>query len=259
MKLIDCSASIGWGGINREIVNHENYFVYEKVDEPADAAELLAEMDFCGIDKAAVYQQAAMDVSPAYGNARLQAEVKGQDRLYTIAAWLPPLTDEEFGLSALEKELRTGIAGIRLSPQINRFMLDRITCGDLLDFATERKLPVYLSPAYGWEYIFAALKEFPALTVILTNYGLWGSDRYFWPLLHAYKRVYVDMSDMQELRGPESFVNRFGSERLLFGTNYPMDNMGGPVATLIGANLAEEDRENVAHANFERLYAEVRR
>ena len=55
MKLIDCSASIGWGGINREIVNHENYFVYEKVDEPADAAELLAEMDFCGIDKAAVY------------------------------------------------------------------------------------------------------------------------------------------------------------------------------------------------------------
>ena len=67
------------------------------------------------------------------------------------------------------------------------------------------------------------------------------------------------MSDMQELRGPESFVNRFGSERLLFGTNYPMDNMGGPVATLIGANLAEEDRENVAHANFERLYAEVRR
>ena len=112
MKLIDCSASIGWGGINREIVNHENYFVYEKVDEPADAAELLAEMDFCGIDKAAVYQQAAMDVSPAYGNARLQAEVKGQDRLYTIAAWLPPLTDEEFGLSALEKELRLSLIHI---------------------------------------------------------------------------------------------------------------------------------------------------
>ena len=45
MKIIDCSACIGYSSINRLIINHENYPVYEKVKQPKDAAELLAEMD----------------------------------------------------------------------------------------------------------------------------------------------------------------------------------------------------------------------
>lgn len=62
---------------------------------------------------------------------------------------------------------------------------------------------------------------------------------------------------MQEIRGIEAFVNKFGSERLLFGTNYPMDNMGGPIASLFGAKISEDDRENIAHRNIERLWSEV--
>lgn len=48
MKWIDCSACIGLDSINREIVNHENYYVYEKVRQAEHAADLLEEMDFAG-------------------------------------------------------------------------------------------------------------------------------------------------------------------------------------------------------------------
>ena len=73
-------------------------------------------------------------------------------------------------------------------------------------------MPLYLSPKDGWEYIFDVLKEFPALTAIITNYGLWGSDRYFFPLVKAYKNVYIDTSDYQVLSGLKTFVSKFASK-----------------------------------------------
>ena len=143
-------------------------------------------------------------------------------------------------------------------PVQNRYFLDEVTCGDLLSYLSETGLPLYLTPYAGWEHIFAVLKEFPKLTVIVYNYGLWGSDRYFLPLVRRYERVYIDTSDYQVIDGLRNFVRRVGSERLLFGTNYPMDNMGGPIATLLSAHISDGERENIAHRNIERLLAEVR-
>ena len=45
---------------------------------------------------------------------------------------------------------------------------------------------------------------------------------------------------------------------MLFGTNYPMDNMGGPIATLLGANIPFKDKENIASKNIERLFSNLR-
>lgn len=260
MKWIDCSACIGLGGINRQIVNHENYIVTEKVREPATAEELLAEMDFCGVDEAVVWHQSMMDVSAEYGNNILLGDEKNYSgRLRATICVEPSVSDPEFEIEKIaEKAKHFRLAGVRVFPWHDRFFLDRVTCGDLLDFLTESRLPLYLTPMDNWEHIFAVLKEFPELTVIVTNYGLWGSDRFFYPLVRAYPRVCVDTSDFQEIRGIEAFVRKFGSERLLFGTNYPMDNMGGPMATLLGAKIGTEDRENIAHRNIERLLAEVK-
>lgn len=261
MKFIDCSAAIGYGGINRQIINHENYIVKEKVNEPKNAEELLAEMDFNGIDQAVVYHSSMIDVSPAYGNATIVKECsKASARLIPTLAFLPSVYNPEFTAEKIAEKMRAcGAAALRAYPVENRFMLDAVTCGDVLEFMIENNIPLYLSPAYGWEYIFAVMKEFPALRIIITNYGLWGSDGFFYPLVNAYKNVYVDTSDFQEIRGIEAFVNKFGSERMLFGTNYPMDNMGGPLSTLIGAKISQNDKENIAHRNMERLISEVKR
>lgn len=77
-----------------------------------------------------------------------------------------------------------------------------------------------------------------------------------YPLAKAYENLYFDTSDFQETSGIEAFVNRFGSDKLLFGTNFPMDNMGGPMATLLGANIPLEDKEKIAYGNIERLLGE---
>ena len=261
MKFIDCSAAIGYGGINRQIINHENYIVKEKVNEPKNAEELLAEMDFNGIDGAAVYHSSMIDVSPAYGNATILKEcAKAPGRLIPTLAFLPSVYNPDFTVEKISEKMReSGAFALRAYPVEDRFMLDAITCGDVLEYMIANRIPLYLSPAYGWETIFSVMKEFPALTVIITNYGLWGSDGFFYPLVNAYKNVYIDTSDFQETRGIEAFVRKFGSERMLFGTNYPMDNMGGPLAALVGAKIPQKDKENIAHKNIERLMSEVKR
>lgn len=260
LKLIDCSACIGLGGINRQIVNHEDYIVTERVREPANAAELLEEMDFCGIDEAVVYHQSMVDVSPQYGNSVLLSDKRNYTgRLRATITVAPSVSDVEFEIGKIVQTAKEfNLAGVRAFPQLNRYRLDRVTCGDLLDYLSGSGLPLYLSPMDNWDYIFETLKEFPDLTVILTNYGLWGSDRYFYPLVRAYKNVYVDTSDFQEIRGIEAFVNKFGGGRMLFGTNFPMDNMGGPATTLFCAKISDDAREDIAHRNIERLLAEVK-
>ena len=129
--------------------------------------------------------------------------------------------------------------------------------GDLLDVLVEKKIPLYLSPQDGWESIFNVLKEFPNLTVIITNYGLWGSDRFFFPLIRNYKNVYIDTSDYQVINGFDRFYEQFGDDKLLYGSNFPMDTFGGPMTALLSSTLKDDSIEKIAHCNIERLMSEV--
>ncbi|MBS1313950.1 MAG: hypothetical protein HP048_01200 [Clostridia bacterium] len=104
MKLIDMSAAIGYGTVNKSIVNHENYPVYEKVKQARNSAELLAEMDFCGIDEAVTWHQAMYDVSVNYGN-RLYLSDPGNHtgRLKGTIGLLPAISDADFEISKLDR------------------------------------------------------------------------------------------------------------------------------------------------------------
>ena len=259
MKFIDCSASIGLHSVNHEIVNHENYYVFEKVCQASCAEELLSEMDFCGIDEAFVYHQSMYDNDPSYGNRLIMEEVKKSKRLHATWAILPPITEEEYKPEILIPKMKdAGVKALRTYPQHNRYFLDRVTMGELLDVLCEKNIPLFLSPQEDWKFIFDVLKEFPSLTVILTNYGLWGSDRFFYPLIREYKNVYIDTSDYQVINGFRAFCDKFGDERLLFGTNYPKDAMGGPIGALIGSSLPIESIEKIASGNITRLMSEVK-
>lgn len=260
MKFIDCSACIGLDSINREIVNHENYYVHEKVRQAEHAEDLISEMNFCGVDEAFVYHQGMYENDPTYGNKRVIEEVGGySERLHATWTILPPITETQYAPEVLIPEMqKNSVKALRAYPIRNRYFLDRVTMGELLDVLVEKKIPLYLSPQDGWQYIFDCLKEFPDLTVILTNYGLWGSDRFFYPLIKNYKNVYIDTSDYQVINGINDFCSKFGDERLLFGSNFPMDNYGGPIATLLSAPISMTSVEKIASGNIERIMSEVR-
>ena len=259
MRIIDAGCAIGFKTVNYEIVNHEHFLVREKVKQAPNAEALLAELDYCGIDGAVVSHNTMADVDPDYGNRAIMAEVaKAPDRLIPTWTILPPITEKQYHPAQLFPAMKTGgVQLLRAYPQRNRYFLNRVVMGELLEEIAAARIPLYLSPSEGWEDVYQVLQEYPNLTVILCNYGLWSHSRYTFPLLRAYKRFYIETGDMQTAGEIREICDTFGSERLLFGSNFPSNGIGGPLAALLGSGIGSDHIENIASRNIERLLGEV--
>ena len=127
-----------------------------------------------------------------------------------------------------------------------------------LKLMEELHIPLYLEPQPDYTYIYELLKEFPNLTVVLCNIGIWPSARLIYPLLKRYPNVYFESGDLGMTHGYEQVCEYFGSERLLYGTNFPSNNPGCSMNCLLTAKLSEQDRDNIAYKNMERLLGEVK-
>ena len=94
MKLFDSNACFGMDMVNHECVNHENFIVMEKVDIAKTAEELLAQMDYVGIEKAVVWHRSQYDHDATVGNKKLIEAIRGhEDRLTPSWVILPDITD----------------------------------------------------------------------------------------------------------------------------------------------------------------------
>jgi predicted TIM-barrel fold metal-dependent hydrolase len=260
MQIIDCSCSIGFKTINYEVVNHEHLLVREKVKQVRDAEELLIAMDYCGVDRAIVGHNTMADVDPDYGNRALIAETaKAPERLIPTWTILPSITEEQYAPEHLFPAMKaSGVKLLRAYPERNRYLLNGVVMGDLLQELVAAQIPLYLSSSEGWDGIYQVLQEYPDLTVILYNYGLWSHSRLTFPLLKTYKNFYIETGDMQTAGEIREICNKFGSERLLFGSEFPSNGIGGPLATLFGSGIATEHLENIAYRNAERMLSEVK-
>ena len=260
MKLFDSNACFGMDMVNHECVNHENFIVMEKVDIAKTAEELVREMDYVGIERAVVWHRAQYDHDATAGNKKLIEGIKGyEDRLLPSWVILPDITDTEYAPNIFFDEMRkNGVKTLRAYPEQDRFILCDVTMGEQLNLISELKIPLYLSPMFGFEMIYNVLREFPNLTVIMSNIGWWPSARFIWPLLRRYPNFYFETGDFSQLRGIEEVCGKFGSERILYGSNFPTNAMSGSIYTLMQAKISDSDRENIAHRNMERLLCEVK-
>ncbi|TMV48762.1 hypothetical protein FE783_17100 [Paenibacillus mesophilus] len=260
MKIIDCNCAIGYRTVNYEVVNHEHFFVRERVDQARDAEQLLEQLDYCGIDGAVVYHNAMIDVSPETGNSRIMEEVgKAEGRLIPTWTILPPITDADFAPEPLFRRMKaSGVRMLRAYPERNRYLLNAVTMGELVQEIASARIPLYLSPSTGWQHVYDILQQYPELTVIIHNYGLWSANRFLYPLLRAYPNVIIESGDMQTAGEIKDICGKFGSEKIVFGSDYPSNHMGGPLAALLGADIGPDELANITHRNIERLWNEVR-
>jgi len=227
---------------------------------PATAAALTAELAGHGVRRAIAWHTRQKDDSPVTGNALLTDEIAGHDSLLGCWALLPPLT-AELDVADLFNAMKIArVAAFRLFPDKHRYLLRRVVFGALLDAIAERRVPVMLSLAYGctWDGIYDLLTDYPNLTCILCDVGAWSADRYTYPLLDAYPRVFIETSMLAlEDGGVEAAAARFGPERLLFGSGYPARYPEAAALQLAHAEIDSAGRALVAHGNLERILAEV--
>lgn len=226
----------------------------------ATAVDLVAAMDRAGIERAVVWHPAQIGIYPGAGNALTSRMIAGEPRLQASWSLMPPTTREVVTDSFFAEMARSGVRILRAFPSDHRYLFRRTVMGCFLDEVAERRIPVMLSIEHGmpFEAIGAILEDYPALTAIVCDVGIWGADRKVWPLLEQYPNVRVETSLVSlEAGGLEAGVRRFGAARFLYGSNYPFRYFEAPMLDLEQADIPAQDKDAIASKNLIKLLGEV--
>lgn len=147
---------------------------------------------------------------------------------------------------------------VRLYPNSKQFRADHFYCGELLEIINELKLPVIFeadqTPAY--EYLPVLAKSYSRIKFIILRRGFRESG-YIIPLLKKLNNVYFDTSIMVDTGIIEEIVNKYGSERLLFGSGLPFFPPEGALSLILYARIGNKDRENILFGNWLKIEEEI--
>ena len=103
-----------------------------------------------------------------------------------------------------------------------------------------------------WDALATLLENFPSLNVLLLDTG-YRSDRYLFPLLRKFPNLYFDSSMYLGHRQLEWYLERFGPDRIVFGSRLPLYTPAAALTVLGTARVPESVRHAVAGENLRRL------
>ncbi len=222
----------------------------------AEPDALLHWMQQAPVDRATIWHYAQHDCAPDAGNALVAQWTSRLPQVTGCWTLMPSATKEVQG-DLLDAMAAHRIVALRAFPLHHNYILDRTACGELLQAASDHSVPLLLSlqRGMGWGEVYALLREFPQLLLVLCDIGVWSPLRYLWPLMSRYPRVYAESSQLSLTMGAlETTVQRYGAHRVLFGSGYPERYIEAALLDLLHADIREADRHCIAWDNACRLF-----
>jgi predicted TIM-barrel fold metal-dependent hydrolase len=207
-----------------------------------------------GVSRALVTSGVARDYDPLEGNARLLREISGSDGLVPCLVVLPPHSGEFPGGDDLLRYLDDARAGaVRIYPGPHNYGLGARWTDDLFGPLAEAGFPVFMDATEAsWPEIDGVLTRHPKLHLVVCrpNYR---QIRWAAPLFEAHQGLHVETSLWLAHGGIEYAVERFGHERLLFGSGLPHYAPGGAMSPITYARISEEARRAISGENLAAL------
>lgn len=105
------------------------------------------------------------------------------------------------------------------------------------------------------EVLENVLKNFPALTLVIAHPEDVDNAKKRLELIAKYPNAYIDISGTGLFRWNilRYAVNLCGSEKILFGSDFPICSPGMNIGGVLSEHLTENEQENIFYRNFERL------
>jgi predicted TIM-barrel fold metal-dependent hydrolase len=227
--------------------------------------DMLASMDACGIEQAAVYSLNAVHyLNPHDGNEEVaKAIAPHRDRLVPFAVLRANFAGWQDDMEACLNNF--GMLGFVLLPNYHHYALDDAALEPLMARAAEAGLPVCVQVGledprrqYDREKVFEVpasevgdfARAYPDVTVIALGLKFGQPQQAGDPLPDNF---YFDTSNYECMGDLEAAVELFGAGRILFGTNFPLFNPLANVDKLRLAGIPEEGRNAIASANAHRI------
>ncbi|MFH1920914.1 MAG: amidohydrolase family protein [Planctomycetota bacterium] len=227
---------------------------------PLSVGELLEVMDEFGIAEALVYHAMSKEYHPADGNQVLLDEIAQAGRLHAMWVVMPSHTAEfPEEREMVERMVGQGIRAARVFPHADshNFSLSHWVSGKLLEELESKRVPLFLDQEQiGWDTVHDLCERYCRLPLVLTNVG-YRVNRLLYPLLEKFENLYVELSSYCGHRAIEAIVERFGAQRLLFGTRLPYFTPGAAIGMLCYAEISPSDRKRIAGDNLRELLGRV--
>ena len=162
----------------------------------------------------------------------------------------------------VEELISLGLRGVKLHPDIQGFKIDDWRCLKIYELC-EGKLPILFHTGdkrYDMSNpnrLVPILDTYTELTVIGAHFGgysVWDDAE---KMLPKYEKLYVDCSSSFFAMNDDEImkaIKAFGTDRILFGTDYPMWDAKAEVQRLLSLGLSDEDYEKIFHKNAEKLF-----
>jgi len=237
----------------------------------ATAEELIASMDEAGIDLSVVLNigWASHELCVKTNDYILDSVSRYPTRLVGFCAIQPKAGDA--AIAEIERCAKAGAKGIgELRSDVQGFDLaDKAIMKPLVDAALKHDL-IFLthsSEPVGHEYsgkgsitpdiLYSFITGFPKLKLVCAH---WGGGLPFYALMpevaEALTNVFFDTAATVFLYKPGIFeqVSRsIGSDKILFGTDYPLMHQNRVLSQVQSSRLPEEDKAKILGANAQKL------
>jgi predicted TIM-barrel fold metal-dependent hydrolase len=82
-------------------------------------------------------------------------------------------------------------------------------------------------------------------------------NRFYFPLMEEFENLYLEVSGMLLMDQIEHYVSKFGSERLIFGSNFPNTSLEVNTSRIESADIDESAKENIGGKNITRLLEKI--
>ena len=237
----------------------------------ATAEELIASMDEAGIDLSVALNAGwvSQELCVKTNDYILDSVSRYPTRLVGFCSVQPRAGDA--AIAELERCAKAGARGIgELRSDVQGFNLaDETTMKPLVDAALKHDLIFvsHSSEPVGHEYsgkgsitpdiLYSFITAFPHLKLVCAH---WGGGLPFYALMpevaKALANVFFDTAATVFLYRPEIFeqVSRIiGSDKVLFGTDYPLMHQNRVIAQIKSSQLPEEDKARILGANAQEL------
>lgn len=170
--------------------------------------------------------------------------------------------DSEDMKADVDEIIALGLKGVKLHPDIQKVKLDDPRMHKMYELC-EGRLPMLLHTGdcrydnSNPNRLIPILEKYPSLTVIGAHFGGWSIWEEATKQLYTYKNFLVDCSSSLYAISKEKakeLILAYGTDRVLFGTDYPLWTPEEEIERFMSLDLTDEQREDILYNNTAKLF-----
>jgi predicted TIM-barrel fold metal-dependent hydrolase len=255
-KIIDCCI---WYGVH--YLNEELSFGIKDIEQ---AVKIFGQYSLEANLILSSYQSLFHD--PLEGDCELESIIYESKHLSGVLIFPNSfITDYSKFKKYLTKKYKNRFKILRLCPKTHKYLIDPIFFDKVYKMLNGYNFPVIINleeldltgnKAINWKLLYDVHSKYPNIPIIIDG----GNSKelmfngYFYQLLENTDNIFIESHNLLGFDQLEDIVNKFGSQRLVFGSYLPHYSGHLSINRILYSRLTDTEKENILYKNMEKIF-----